>query len=207
MSEPHLGARPGRGVVHEDKFRWPTRGPNVARTTGSPMRGGCGGGRKVPANYAVRKRLSSGVVTPDSACHAGGRGFESRRSRFAIAANACFLVPWLSASRTERHSGTQFWNARLRLPPNSYALYELARRVAPSRIRRGDVLFFWGLGHVGIYVERGRMIHAPQSGRSVEVVSLGGSSYGRGLVAARRLVGASRRRRRYRCSKRGSSME
>ena len=32
--------------------------------------------------------------------------------------------------------------------------------------------------------------HAPQSRRSVEIVSLGGSPYGRGLVAARRLIGA-----------------
>jgi hypothetical protein len=37
--------------------------------------------RKVPANEAVQRRSSPGVVVPDSACHAGGRGFESRRSR------------------------------------------------------------------------------------------------------------------------------
>jgi hypothetical protein len=46
-----------------------------------------------------------------------------------------------------------------------------------------------GIG-VAKVVGRGRMIHAPQSGRSVEVVGLGGSSYARGVVAARRLVGA-----------------
>jgi hypothetical protein len=37
-------------------------------------------------------------------------------------------------------------------------------------------------------VGRGRMVHAPQSGRRVEVVRLGRSSYGERLVAARRFV-------------------
>ena len=34
----------------------------------------------------------------------------------------------------------------------------------------GDVLFFEGLGHVGLYLGNGRMVHAPQTGRNVEVV-------------------------------------
>ncbi len=36
----------------------------------------------------------------------------------------------------------------------------------------GDILFFEGLGHVGLYLGRGRMVHAPQTGRNVEVVRL-----------------------------------
>jgi hypothetical protein len=31
---------PRRGVVHEDKISWPTRGPNVDSTIGSTMRSG-----------------------------------------------------------------------------------------------------------------------------------------------------------------------
>jgi cell wall-associated NlpC family hydrolase len=73
------------------------------------------------------------------------------------------------------------------LPHSSYALYGMGRRVPRSRLRPGDVLFFSGLGHVGLYLGRGRMVHAPQSGRNVEVVGLGGSYYGRGLVGARRI--------------------
>jgi cell wall-associated NlpC family hydrolase len=52
----------------------------------------------------------------------------------------------------------------------------------------GDLLFFSGLGHVGIYVGRGRMVHAPHSGTRVQVVSLRGTSYGGRLVGVRRLV-------------------
>jgi hypothetical protein len=74
------------------------------------------------------------------------------------------------------------------VPHSSYALYDLGRSVRRSALKAGDLLFFYGLGHVGLYVGRGRMVHAPQSGRTVEVVSLAGSNYGGRLVGARRLV-------------------
>jgi cell wall-associated NlpC family hydrolase len=73
------------------------------------------------------------------------------------------------------------------LPHSSYALYGTGRRVPRARLRAGDLLFFSGLGHVGLYVGRGRMVHAPYSGRLVEVVSLAGTNYGSRLVGARRI--------------------
>jgi hypothetical protein len=76
----------------------------------------------------------------------------------------------------------------IELPHSSYALYELGRQVTPERMKPGDVLFFSGLGHVGLYLGRGRMVHAPQSGRNVEIVTLGGSYYGERLVGARRMA-------------------
>lgn len=76
------------------------------------------------------------------------------------------------------------------LPHSSYALYGVGRRVPRSRIRPGDVLFFSGLGHVGLYLGEGRMVHAPYSGRRVEIVPLGSSHYGRRLVGARRVASA-----------------
>jgi peptidoglycan DL-endopeptidase CwlO len=74
------------------------------------------------------------------------------------------------------------------LPHSSYALYGEGRRVAPSKIAPGDILFFEGLGHVGLYIGRGRMVHAPETGRNVEVVRLDGSNYGTRLIGARRVV-------------------
>lgn len=76
------------------------------------------------------------------------------------------------------------------VPHSSYALYDTGRRVARARMKPGDVLFFSGLGHVGLYLGRGRMVHAPQSGRNVEVVTLRGSHYGSRLVGARRVTAA-----------------
>jgi peptidoglycan DL-endopeptidase CwlO len=74
------------------------------------------------------------------------------------------------------------------LPHSSYALYDVGRRAATSRLEPGDILFFDGLGHVGLYVGNGRMVHAPQTGRDVEVVTLGSTGYGSRLVGARRVV-------------------
>jgi cell wall-associated NlpC family hydrolase len=76
------------------------------------------------------------------------------------------------------------------LPHNSYALYGEGRRVPESKMAPGDILFFEGLGHVGLYLGRGRMVHAPETGRNVEVVKLSGSNYGSRLIGARRVVAA-----------------
>lgn len=76
----------------------------------------------------------------------------------------------------------------LDLPHNSYALYAEGRRVQTSRIEPGDLLFFEGLGHVGLYVGNGRMVHSPQSGRNVEVVRLAATNYGARLIGARRVA-------------------
>jgi cell wall-associated NlpC family hydrolase len=74
------------------------------------------------------------------------------------------------------------------LPHSSYALYGEGRPVARRAMSTGDLLFFEGLGHVGLYVGRGRMVHAPQTGRTVEVVSLARTGYGSRLIGARRVA-------------------
>ena len=88
-------------------------------------------------------------------------------------------------------SGLVYWTyARLgiALPHSSYALYDHGRRVARSGMKAGDLLFFSGLGHVGIYIGRGRMVHAPHSGTRVQIVRLRSSSYGARIVGVRRMV-------------------
>ena len=88
-------------------------------------------------------------------------------------------------------SGLVYWaygRVGIQVPHSSYALYGEGRHVVRSRMKAGDVLFFSGLGHVGLYLGHGRMVHAPSSGRRVEVVTLGSSHYGSRLVDARRIV-------------------
>jgi cell wall-associated NlpC family hydrolase len=88
-------------------------------------------------------------------------------------------------------SGLVYWaygRLGIELPHSSYALYDLGREVPRSSMKAGDLLFFYGLGHVGIYIGRGRMVHAPRSGRLVEVVRLGRSSYGGRLAGVRRVI-------------------
>lgn len=74
------------------------------------------------------------------------------------------------------------------LPHSSYALYGEGRRVREGKMEPGDILFFEGLGHVGLYLGSGRMVHAPQTGRNVEIVRLGSTNYGTRLIGARRVA-------------------
>ncbi|MEP6910494.1 MAG: C40 family peptidase [Actinomycetota bacterium] len=76
------------------------------------------------------------------------------------------------------------------LPHSSYTLSGKGRRVKRSRLRPGDLLFFYGFGHVGMYIGHGRMVHAAHSGTLVQVVKLSRSGYGSALISARRLTHA-----------------
>ncbi|TDC94890.1 hypothetical protein E1285_08070 [Actinomadura sp. 7K507] len=49
--------------------------------------------------------------------------------------------------------------------------YAATKRVDKSNLQPGDLIFFSGLGHVGMVVGGGKMIHAPRTGKNVEVVS------------------------------------
>jgi peptidoglycan DL-endopeptidase CwlO len=72
------------------------------------------------------------------------------------------------------------------LPHSSYAQFGDGRRVARRWLRPGDLLFFDGLGHVGMYIGNGRFIHAPHTGTRVRIERLGGW-YSSRFVGARRL--------------------
>jgi cell wall-associated NlpC family hydrolase len=73
------------------------------------------------------------------------------------------------------------------LPRSSYGQFGVGRRVARRLLRPGDLVFFDGLGHVGMYVGRGRFIHSPRSGTRVRIERMVGW-YGARFVGARRPV-------------------
>jgi cell wall-associated NlpC family hydrolase len=73
------------------------------------------------------------------------------------------------------------------LPHSSYADFDLGRSVSRGALRPGDLVFFHGLGHVGLYIGGGRFIHAPHTGTRVEVDSLNGW-YAGSYDGARRLA-------------------
>ena len=73
------------------------------------------------------------------------------------------------------------------LPHNAAMQYRHGRAVSRSNLRAGDLVFFNGLGHVGIYLRGNRFIHASSSGGTVKISSLTGSWYGERYVGARRL--------------------
>lgn len=71
----------------------------------------------------------------------------------------------------------------IRLPHSSWADLSHGRRISRRSLRPGDLVFFYGAGHVGIYVGRGRFIDAPHSGARVRISTMGQYS---GYYGARR---------------------
>jgi cell wall-associated NlpC family hydrolase len=61
--------------------------------------------------------------------------------------------------------------------------------VSRSQLEPGDLVFFYGLGHVGIYVGGGNFIHAPHTGSVVRIDSLNGAGYSSAYVGAKRILG------------------
>jgi cell wall-associated NlpC family hydrolase len=78
----------------------------------------------------------------------------------------------------------------IELPHSSYAQFQTGRRVSRGGLKPGDLVFFHGLGHVGLYVGGGRFIHAPHSGTRVSIDSMAGW-YATRYDGARRLVAAA----------------
>jgi len=73
------------------------------------------------------------------------------------------------------------------LPHNAAMQYGHGTPVARSQLAPGDLVFFNGLGHMGIYIGGGQFIHAPHTGDVVKISSLNDSWYAATYVGARRL--------------------
>jgi peptidoglycan DL-endopeptidase CwlO len=71
------------------------------------------------------------------------------------------------------------------LPHNAAAQYGYGSPVSRDQLQPGDVVFFDGLGHNGIYVGGGNFIHSPHTGDVVKISSLSGW-YASTFVGARR---------------------
>jgi cell wall-associated NlpC family hydrolase len=80
----------------------------------------------------------------------------------------------------------------IHLAHSSYAQWSAGAHVRRADLRPGDLVFFDGLGHVGIYIGAGRFIHAPHTGTVVSVDRLSGSWYGPEYDGAVRPRGSSR---------------
>jgi len=66
------------------------------------------------------------------------------------------------------------WSAAgVSIPRTTYDQYELPNSVAREDLQPGDIIFFFpDLGHNGLYVGDGKMVHAPSSGSTVSEVRL-----------------------------------
>ena len=61
----------------------------------------------------------------------------------------------------------------IRLPHSSYMQARCGVPVSYADLQAGDLVFFHGYGHVGMYIGNGQYIHAPHTGDVVRIADLG----------------------------------
>ena len=74
------------------------------------------------------------------------------------------------------------------LPHHAASQYNYGVPVSYDQLAPGDLVFFNGLGHMGIYIGGGQFIHAPHTGDVVKISSLSDSWYAATYVGARRIL-------------------
>jgi peptidoglycan DL-endopeptidase CwlO len=79
-----------------------------------------------------------------------------------------------------------FGQVGVSLPHNAAMQYGYGSSVSRSELQPGDLVFFNGLGHVGIYIGGNQFIHSPHTGDVVKISSITGW-YADTWVGARRL--------------------
>jgi peptidoglycan DL-endopeptidase CwlO len=132
---------------------------------------------------------SGGTESGQSGTVASGRG-----ARVAAMATRYLGIPyrWGGASPSTGFDCSGFVmylyaRVGVSLPHNSAAQYGYGRPVSRANLAPGDIVFFDGLGHDGIYLGNGRFIHSPHSGDVVKISSLRESWYSSRWVGARRI--------------------
>ena len=73
------------------------------------------------------------------------------------------------------------------LPHHAASQYGMGTAVSRDQLQAGDLVFFNGLGHAGIYIGGDQFIHSPHTGDVVKISSLSDSWYAATYVGARRI--------------------
>ncbi len=73
----------------------------------------------------------------------------------------------------------------VQLPHFAAGQYSYGSAVPRDQLQPGDLVFFDGLSHVGIYIGNNQLVHAPQTGDVVRIASM--SEFAGGYVGARRV--------------------
>jgi peptidoglycan DL-endopeptidase CwlO len=88
-------------------------------------------------------------------------------------------------------SGLVMWayaQVGVSLPHSSYAMWNYGVPVSRDQLAPGDIVFFDGLGHVGLYIGGGEFVEAPHTGDVVKISSLDSGWYAAAYVGARRIL-------------------
>ena len=81
------------------------------------------------------------------------------------------------------------------LPRTSAEMATVGQQVDRANLKPGDMVFFGSGGrvsHVGMYIGNDRFIHAPRTGRDIEITSMNGNYWKSRYITARRVDRSTR---------------
>ena len=85
---------------------------------------------------------------------------------------------------------------RVNLPRTSSEMATVGRAVSRADLQPGDMVFFSPGGrrisHVGMYIGNGRMVHAPRTGKNIEITSIASGYWAKYYTTARRVSNSDR---------------
>ena len=124
--------------------------------------------KRKPAKRHVKKRVSPGLRAVQIANRLTGVPYSWGGASPRAGFDCSGLVQYV------------YGKVGIQLPHHAASQYGHGRRIARGSLRAGDLVFFSGLGHVGIYAGGGKFIHAPRRGTTVRWSRLSshGSYYG-----------------------------
>lgn len=135
---------------------------------------GVGGSGETPDTPVTPSEPAPTIVVPGSSAGAGA----------ANAALSQIGVPYLWAGESPSTgfdcSGLIVWAYRqvgIELPHYTGSIRGVGTPVPRDQLQVGDVVFFNGDGHAGIYLGDGTYVHSPQTGESVRVDPMDRSDY------------------------------
>ncbi|WP_067463248.1 C40 family peptidase [Actinomadura macra] len=129
----------------------------VSTPSGGSGGGGTGGSYNGPASGSARKALNFAYAQLGKAYSYGAAGPNT------FDCSGLTMTAWGAAGV----SITRTTNSQ----------YAATKRVDRSNLQPGDLVFFSSLGHVGMYVGGGKMIHAPHTGDVVKISDISSGYY------------------------------
>jgi peptidoglycan DL-endopeptidase CwlO len=129
----------------------------VNRLGGPPAPAGCGGTYSGPAGGSARQALQFAY---HQLCKPYVYGAEGPNS---YDCSGLTMAAWRAAG--------------VSLPRTTYEQYDATTRVAYADLQPGDLVFFNDNSHMGMYVGGGKMIHAPHTGSTVQIVDISSGYY------------------------------
>ncbi len=134
----------------------------------------------VPASISGAAAATGGIPTPAGNVAAPPPGNASTGVQAVAIAMRYLGVPYVwggaSPSGFDCSGLTMYVYAQLGLSLPHYAASQYGMGVAVGRdqLQPGDLIFFRGLGHMGMYIGGGNFIHAPHTGDVVKISPLAG---------------------------------